>query len=247
MAILLAGRWAFVLTALAVGDGDGAESKSTRPTITLGEKVEAIDPSWRGAGLVDLEKIEVEARRGTLTATLSGAAYAHSYLGKHSAGATTMHLVQPFAIDPGESKGGMVVLALSAKLDGYVRSVPQGAATLRRAGAAVYAAGGGPVAWLAFPAAATVDEGARRCKSSFDAPKVTLPAGRYVLVADLALDTTVEGICRGHAEAVFAPLVRRGTWDLEAGPFAKVDSEDFGLTVTAAVSAPPERDADGSK
>ncbi len=225
---------------------DGGETGSglSRPTITLLDRSEAIDPAWRGAGVVELEKIEVKVREGRMTALLTGAAYAHCYIGRHSVGAPTLRLVQPFEVTPRDPRDPRVVMSLSGKLDGYVRSVPRGAACLRLADAAVYPAGAdsGPTSGLGFPPVCTTGSGAIRCERALEPPPMTVPAGRFVLVANLALEATVDGICNGHSEAVFAPAVRRATWDLKAGPFANVEGKDFGLTITLKVAAPGSED-----
>ena len=42
----------------------------------------------------------------------------------------------------------------------------------------------------------------------------------------------VDGVCRGHAEAVFAPGARVGTWDPTSNPLRHTDGKDFGLSLT---------------
>jgi hypothetical protein len=216
---------------------EGEESDGT-PTIVLQEEDESIDPTWRGAGVVGQEKIDVKGRRSQFTVRMTGAAYAHCYIGVHSLAAPTLRLVQPFEVTPGDPKDPWVVLTLSGKIDGYIRSAPQGSACLRVASAAIYPDDGGPMLGLAFPPACISDEAALRCNREVQLPPWTVPAGRFVLVAELAFEAVAEGVFHGHAEAVFAPAARRSTWEHKPGPFANVDAKDFGLTITLKVAAP---------
>ena len=105
--------------------------------------------------------------------------------------------------------------SLSAKLDGYLRSENRGAAGLRVADAAVHPAGGGPAVWLAFPPCQTSSDGMQRCEREAEPTSLTLPAGHYVLVANLVIETTTGGFLRSHAEAIFSPGRREGSWSLE--------------------------------
>ena len=171
-----------------------------------------------------------------------GAAYAHCYAGRHSEGLLKVRLVHEFEVTPPDDSGALVGLRMSGKLDGYVRSEANGSACLRSADAAVYpACGGGPVLSLAFPPCCAPPGGAGRCQQEFELPPQTLPAGRYVLVADLTPEASVDGTCRGHAEAVFAPGPRVGTWYPLPNAMSQLDGKGFGLAITLKVQPLPFR------
>jgi hypothetical protein len=82
---------------------------------------------------------------------------------------------------------------------------------------------------------------------------MVLPAGRYVMVVRLVLETTADGLFRSHAESVFAPGSHGGTWvsrsnpppGQEVGiaplvaPPPALEGENFGFAVSLLVDAPP--------
>ena len=60
-----------------------------------------------------------------------------------------------------------------------------------------------------------------------------------VLQPMLVLETTAENILRGHAEAVFAPGRREGTWSSSIeNPFEDLDGKDFGFGVVLRTASP---------
>jgi hypothetical protein len=219
----------------SVGHDTEAQSEGwdRPPEIKLRNKSDSITPERHGAGMAESGKITVAARGGTLSATLTGAAYAHCYIGVHSDGLLHVRVVQEFEVALPDGPGSLVSLKLSGKLDGYLRREGAGTACLRSAQAAVYPAGcGDAVLWLAFPSLCDGPCGAGRYQQEFEVPARTLPVGYYVLVADLVPEASVEGLCRGHAESVFAPSPRAGTWASHRNPFAQVEDQHFGLVIT---------------
>jgi hypothetical protein len=226
-----------------VSPGGAAAHRSkahhNHPQIVLGQASKGIDSHHRGAGVVALEKIEVSARRAGLKATLVGGVYAHAYAGRHSAAAATLRLEQPFEIIPRYADDPRATLMVEARLDGYLHSAVQGSAGLRAAAVAVFAEGRPePVVAVALPPAGTVEESAVRCERTDHPPPLVVPTGRYVLVARLAVEAAADGVCRGHAESVFAPSIRRANWDFNTDPFKDVDGKNFGLTVVIDAKAP---------
>jgi hypothetical protein len=217
-----------------------ARKRPAPPKIRLGEKHESEHTHWTGVGLNTTGKTQAKADGSTLTAVLTGAADAHGFFGILSTSIATVQLVQEFDIVPGDPKAPWVLLSLSGKLEGYVRSESHAAASLRQADAVVYPASGGPAVWLAFPACCGVsDTSASPCKQQYEAPSVTMPAGHYVLVMNLVLEADADGLFRGHGVAVFAPRFHAGTWRSEAAAVESLKEEDFGFAVTLKATAPP--------
>ena len=64
-----------------------------------------------------------------------------------------------------------------------------------------------------------------------------LPAGRFLLVADFVVEATADHFSKGHGEADFAVDSPEGAWAW-SDPIEKVDTKDFGLTVTVRADTP---------
>src|SRR4051812_16606087 len=125
-----------------------AKAKPSAPTIRLGEKHEADHPSGHGAGQIPPGRIQVKAVGGKLMTLLNGSASSHCFFGVPSISVESIQLVQEFEIVPGSDGDPMVEVALSGKIDGYVRSELKSSASLRVADATVYSLEGGPSVWL---------------------------------------------------------------------------------------------------
>jgi hypothetical protein len=216
-----------------------AKKKPKAPTIRLGEKQETQNPDWSGAGEIPKGEINAKVEANELATFLSGEAYAHSFAGHHARSLASIQLVQEFDIVPGDPEDPRVMLTLGGKLDGYLRSECKGTACLRLADAAVYPACGGPTLGLSFPPSCSSGNGSHRCEAEAQSPSLMLLAGRYVLVVRLVLETTADGLFRGHGEAVFAPGTREGTWTSKDNPPPELEGEDFGFAVTLRADAPP--------
>ncbi len=222
----------------AVKEG-GHAIKRKPPTIRLGEKHEKDTPSWQGAGFITAGKTKVKAENGKLTASLTGAVFSHSFFGASSVSVGSLQLVQEFEIVSGAPDDPQVHLSLSGKLDGYVRTENDAAAGLRVASVSVNTASGVPAVWLKFASARVSNTSRLRCKSEAEPTEVLLPPGRYVLVADLVLDTAADGCFRSHAESIFAPGNHfLGTWKSANSPRPEIETDDFGLSITLKVAAP---------
>jgi hypothetical protein len=211
------------------------------PTIHLREKLEGDDPHWHGAGTIEPAKIQVKAEKGTLRTILLGAVSSHSFFGRHSESLSKIRLIQEFDIESGSADDPMVVLLLAARLDGYIQSERNAGAALRLADAAVYPAGCAPVVGLAFaPVSVSGTEG-KEYRQEYEAPSRVVPAGRYVLVANLVLETALDGHLRSHAEAVFAPGANSGSWRSKDKALGEIEEGDLGFAVTLEVEAPHSR------
>ena len=229
----------------ALPDGDAPavpkvrkKAKGKPPKIRLGEKRERDTPEGRGAGYIPTSKADVKAVGGKLTAVLTGAAFSHSFFGAHSVSVSALQLVQEFEVVPGAPSDPLVRLSLSGKIDGYVRSEKHGAAGLRLANASVTPACGGPTLGVVFPPCRISDTSRERCRSAAEPTQLDLPPGKYVLVANLVLETDVDGILRSHAEAVFSPGNHYlGDWKSNDSEKPDVERKDFGLIVTLKASA----------
>jgi hypothetical protein len=219
-------------------DGESAGKKP--PTIKLGEKQESDKPTYRGAGYITAGATKVKADGNKLTALLTTAAFSHSFWGASSVSVASLQLVQEFEIVPGSPKDKMVVVSLSGKLDGYVRSEKKGTAGLRLADASIAPVGGGPMVWFSLPSSRVSATSLERCERSAKPVQVAVKPGRYVLVGRLVLETTVDGCIRSHAEAVFDPGNHfLGTWSSEDSPRPEVEGKDFGLAITIKVATSP--------
>jgi hypothetical protein len=210
------------------------------PTIRLGEKKETDKPCQKGAGIILPAKFRVKADRGRLTAVLTGALQSNSFYGLPSDCVATIQLVQEFEIIPGDPEDPRVMLALSGKIDGYVSGEHKGTGALRRADATVYPADGGTAVWLAFPPEHNPSDSAQRYVREEHPAPLTLTAGRYVLVANLVLETTARSAFRDHGAAVFAPSDPKSSWMFaEENPFEDANEEDFGFTIVLRTATPP--------
>jgi hypothetical protein len=153
----------------------------------------------------------------------------------------SLQLVQEFEIVPGDEADPRVSLALSGKIECYVRSETRGMALLRQADAAVYSQGGGPAVWLNFPGCQASGTDVRRCSGEFEVPPLTLPSGRYALVVTLVLETATDGPLRGHSVAVFATGFNAGRWTSPDAVLDDLDEEALGLAVTVKTTPPPSK------
>lgn len=213
------------------------------PKIVLGEKQETDQPDWKGVGIIDKGKFTVKATPSRLTAVVAGAADSHSFYGVPSVSVSRLRLAQEFEIRPGVGPDPRASVTLSARLDGYIRVAPKGTACLKLAGAAIYpACGVGPPVGLSFPPHCVDCGPAVRCEAEDHTGALLMPPGPYLLVADLVLETSVNGPLRDQAEAIFAPGKRGGVWFYtaggEPGDFEE-DEKEFGLTVNVTVAPPP--------
>ncbi len=215
-----------------------ARKRPRAPTFRLGEKHESQEPDWTGAGEIPKGEVVAKVEENELVTFLGGEAYSHSFLGHHSRSLASIQLVQEFDILPGDPEDPRVLLTLGGKLDGYLRSETKGTACLRLADATVYPACGGPTLGVSFPPSSSSGNGSHRCEAETQSPSLLLLAGRYVLVVRLVLETNANGLFRGHAEAVFSPGGRAGTWTSKDNPPPDLEGEDFGLAVTLRADAP---------
>jgi hypothetical protein len=225
---------------LASADGIGSQPPRTPPpAISLKEKRENVKRELHGAANVfQGGKIVVKAERNTLSATMTGTANAYAYVLCHSYGGALLHLEQEFEVSPSDPKDGRVVLSMSVKVDGYLRTDNHGGAGLRMASATVQPAGSGEILELAIPPRQVGGvQGSWRLKEELASTPQLFPSGRFLLVADFIVDATADHFSKGHGEADFAPDSPSGTW-LRSDPIEKVDPADFGFTVTVKAEAP---------
>jgi len=218
----------------------GSQARRTAPpAITLKEKRESVKREKHGAANVyEGGKIAVKAAGNTLSATLTGTANAYAYILCHSYGGALLHLEQEFEVTPSDPKSDWVVLTMAVKLDGHLRTDINGGASLRMASATVQPAGGGEALGLALsPRQMGGVQGVRRIKEEASSTPQVVPAGRFLLVADFVVEATADHICKGHGEVDFAPDSPEGAWAWP-DPIEKVDSTDFGLTVTVKADTP---------
>ena len=137
---------------LAARVQSGSQAPSTvPPAITLKEKRESVRRERHGAANVyEGGKITVTATGNTLSASLTGTANAYAYVLCHSYAGALLHLEQEFEVTPADPNYGWVVLTMSVKVDGHLRSDIHGGASLRMASAIVQPAGGGEALGLAL-------------------------------------------------------------------------------------------------
>lgn len=208
------------------------------PTIKLAETHQEIRPIERGIGNAEYEKIAVKASDATLTATLGASSNAYGYVLHHSAGTATLRVVQEFEVVAGSPSRPNVRLTLAGQISGFVRADPQGSACLRTAAAAVVPACGGlPLTAIALPGFCTPGCGAWPVESDETAPPVTVPAGNYLLVADLVIEAAADGFNRGHGEAAFSPDAPLSIWSPPYAADPGFDRKAFGFKVTLKAAA----------
>jgi hypothetical protein len=218
---------------------ENTRKKTGKPSLSLRTRTESIKPTRRGAVIVNGGKIRVKKHGDVLRATLTGASYAHGYIGRHSLASSNQRLVQEFDVEPADQDDPRVVLTLAGKIDGYVHTQGEGTASLRLVDATVYSADGGPpIVGLAFPTFRTPGPGVWRCEQESIPSSATTTAGRFVLVAHLITEAEVDGCFKGHAEAIFAPGPRSGTWNDPANKLAEIEDKSFGLAVTLETATP---------
>ena len=204
------------------------------------EKRESVKRERHGAANVfEGGKITVTATGDTLSATLTGTANAYAYVLCHSYAGALLHLEQEFEVTPSDPKYGWVVLMMSVKVDGHLRTDINGGASLRMASATVQPAGGGEVLGLALsPRQMGGMQGSQRVKEEASSTPQVVPAGRFLLVADFVVEATADHICKGHGEVDFAPDSPEGAWAWPDPSVEKVDTSDFGLNVTVKAGTP---------
>ena len=218
----------------------GSQATSTAPpTITLKEKRENVKRERHGAANVfEGGKITVAARGNTLSATLTGTANAYAYVLCHSHAGALLHLEQEFEVTPSHPNDGWVVLTMSLKIDGHLRTDINGGASLTMASATIQPAGGGEALGLALPPRQMGGmQGAQRIQEEASSTPQVVPAGRFLLVADFVVEATADHICKGHGEVDFAPDSPEGVWAW-SDPVEKIDTKDFGLTVNVKAIMP---------
>lgn len=218
-------------------------SQATRtapPRITLKEKQENVRRERHGAANVfEGGKITVAATGNTLSATLTGTANAFAYVLCHSYAGALLHLEQEFEVTPVNPNDGWVVLMISLKVDGHLRTDINGGASLRIASATVQPAGGGEALGLAIsPRSAGGVQGSWRVQEEASSTPQVVPAGRFRLVADFVVEATADHICKGHGEADFAPDSPEAAWAWPDPSVEKIDTKDFGLNVTVKADMP---------
>jgi hypothetical protein len=218
-------------------------SQATRtapPTITLKEKRESVRRERHGAANVfEGGKITVTATGNTLSATLTDTANAYAYILCHSYAGALLHLEQEFEVTPSDPKYGWVVLTMSVKVDGHLRTDINGGASLKIASATVQPAGGGEALGLALsPRQMGGVQGSLRVLEEASSTPQVVPAGRFLLVADFVVEATADHICKGHGEVDFAPDSPEGAWAWPDPASEKIDTKDFGLTVTVKADTP---------
>lgn len=179
--------------------------KPKPPTIALQEIEESGPRGLRGASQTFGRKSIVKADGAALTATMTGTATAYNAVACPGEALAANRLVQPFDITPDPGSSPFVIVTLAAKAEGYLHATTPATASLRTASVAVYPAGGGPPLALALPTAAIADGGRGLYQQSAALPPMVLPAGRYVLVMDLAVGASVASHFHGYGSAIFAP------------------------------------------
>lgn len=208
------------------------------PTIKLGPAHNEIQPIEHGIGNAEGEEIVVKATGGTLTATLGAASNAYGYVFHHSTGTANVRVVQEFEVIAGRPSNPYVTLTLGGLIGGYIRANTQGSACLRMATAAIVPAGGGPpLTAFALPSICTPGCGIWPVDEAATAPVVTVPAGCYLLVADLVLDASADGFNRGHGEAAFSPTAPEGIWSPPDAPATGYNRKNFGFLITLKATA----------
>ncbi len=229
--------------------GDSAKPKKATPLIVPGELKETFESHQKGAGMILAGKSQVKVDGGKLTAVLTDSVQSNAFYGLKSHCVGPLQMVQEFEIVPGELTNLQVELALSARIDGFLRTEYNGAAMVRVADAAVYPEGGGPTLWVAFPSygnacdnseCGDLEGTAVRVEQEVESPPLVLPVGKFILVANLVLETNGGHGVRNHAVAVFAPRDPKTVWMFaEEIPFEEeIDEKKFGLTITLKASTP---------
>ena len=128
---------------------------------------------------------------------------------------------------------------MSLKLDGHLRTDINGGASLRMASATVQPAGGGEALGLALsPRQEGGVQGSWRVQEEASSTPQVLPAGRFLLVADFVVEATADHFSKGHGEVDFAPDSPEGAWAWPDPASEKIETKDFGLTVTVKADTP---------
>lgn len=212
--------------------------------ITL-QKLEELGPQgqWGASQVLD-RKASVKVSGATLTAKMTATAAAYPAVICPGTALATKRLVQPFTIEPATGATPWVNVTLSAKAEGYVRTLEGSHAGLRVASASVYPQGGGPPLALSFPPAATGDGGHLHYREAVSIPPTPMPAGCYVLVLDFAVEAVVSGMFHGFAEAVFSPTPAGSSRIVGTNPYKDVDAKKLGFTVVLKAA---ETDAEPAK
>ena len=204
----------------------------------------ADEPGRFGVGEVQAGKGDARVKENQLLALVTGSVSSHtSPLAAHhrSEFRSVVRLVQEFDLTPVEDDDPRVKLSMAGRLDGFLRTGPKGVADLCQADAVLFGPDGSACLSLGFPCGHASDDHLLRCTREVESQTLVGPPGRYVLVVTLALKTSAVGVFRGHAEAIFAPGRRPGTWTShgDAQPPTVQEGEEFGLAVTVRADAPP--------
>jgi len=209
------------------------------PVFTLGDKQETIAPIKQHDGLAEGGKVEVKAESGTLSLTMTAAAAAHCWVGCHSVGGQRLYVTQPFEITSTAQGNTAAVVTLESTLKGVLRGRHKGSGCLHLAGAAVYAQSGAPTPLsLAYPPASAPSGCAFKYEREAKLPPITLPLGKYVLVADFLVQAEADGFANGHGVADFSSDDLPDAWKQEKDPFKDVDRKEFGFVVTLTAESP---------
>lgn len=229
-------------------DSESASSKPPSPIqVSPQEKRECVLPGKHGDGLSEGGKIKVEnPEPNELKATLTGVAAAHCFVGCHSSALQTFQLVQEFDLTSTDPNITQASVSLECSLNGYVRSVNKGSACLRLARATVTAPSWptSPLSTSFAPACASGPCGQALYQQEYKSPEEPLlPLGRYVLVADMVIEASSDGLVNGHGVADFSSDDLPDGWKQEHDPFKDQDRKDFGFSITVKATAPNAKQA----
>jgi hypothetical protein len=209
-----------------------AEASDDEPQIKAGRKDESITPIKQHDGLSEGGQIEVETDENTLTVTMTGVAAAHCWVGCESTGGQLFRLSQEFEITSPEQGVTEVELTLESTLKGVIRGRHKGRGCMRMASAAVYRADGPRTPLnLAHTPACAPGGCAFKYEREIKLPAVTVPLGKYVLVAEFFIEADATGLTTGHGIADFSDDPIPDLWKQERDPFKDVDRKEFGFVL----------------
>ncbi len=210
---------------------DPAPAKKPKPPKITLQKLEESGPQGEhGASQVLGRRATVKVSGSTLTAKLTGVAAAYNAVACPGRAMASIRMVQPFDIETAPGANPWVSVTLTAEAEGYVRTMAPATGGLRLASAAVYPAAGGPPIALGLSPAGVADGRHFHYQQSLSVPPTVVPAGRYVLVMDFAVEAAVSSLFYGYSAAVFASAIPRDP-PVGANPYADLDPEALGFTV----------------
>jgi hypothetical protein len=201
-----------------------------------------VSPKTRNRARADGGIIDVQASAAnTITIALTGSPAADSYFGCTSTATQAFRLVQELEVTCSDPTASTVALALDSTLAGYVRSVRRAGASVRVAGVSLAPlSGGAPPLSLVHPPLSASGTDGKLCNQHLPPVQAPMmPLGRYVLTADLVLDTTASGICNAHAVADFSPDTSLpAEWVRMRDPFQGASKKSFGFNVVLTAGPP---------